>query len=82
MCVTTDVRVCRRVQAKSKGTKSADGFFKEAGAKEELSDARKADQKAVDTAVWAAQPPHSPSASSPTPSSCSNRLRIDLRPHG
>ena len=40
-------------KAKSKGTKSADGFFKEAGAKEELSDARKADQKAVDTALLA-----------------------------
>jgi len=36
---------------KSKVTKSADGFFKETGAKEELSDARKADQKAVDTAL-------------------------------
>ena len=39
------------VQTKAKVAKSADGFFKEAGAKEELSDARKADQKAVDTAV-------------------------------
>lgn len=42
---------CLFSQPKTKVTKNADGFFKEAGAKEELSAARKADQKAVDTAV-------------------------------
>ena len=40
-------------KAKTTVAKSADGFFKTAGAKEELSAARKADQKAVDTALLA-----------------------------
>ena len=39
------------MQAAKKAPKGADGFFKEGGAKEELSATRKADQKAVDTVV-------------------------------
>jgi hypothetical protein len=39
------------MQTKAKVGKNADGFFKEAAAKDPLSDKRKADQKAVDTAV-------------------------------
>jgi hypothetical protein len=38
-------------KAKAKVSKNADGFFKTDAPKEELSAARKADQKAVDTAV-------------------------------
>jgi len=48
----TETRTCFvNLQPKTKITKNADGFFKEAGAKDELSAERKADQKAVDTAV-------------------------------
>jgi hypothetical protein len=45
------------MQTKAKVGKSADGFFKEAAAKDPLSDKRKADQKAVDTAVSSPFPP-------------------------
>ena len=48
----TETRICFVIlQPKTKITKNADGFFKEADAKDELSAERKADQKAVDTAV-------------------------------
>jgi large subunit ribosomal protein L6e len=41
------------MQAAKKAPKGADGFFKEGGAKEELSATRKADQKTVDTVLLA-----------------------------
>ena len=48
------------MQAAKKAPKGADGFFKEGGAKEELSATRKADQKTVDTVVCPLSPQSAP----------------------
>jgi hypothetical protein len=51
------------MQAAKKAPKGADGFFKEGGAKEELSATRKADQKTVDTVVCPLSPKPPPAMS-------------------
>ena len=53
------------MQAAKKAPKGADGFFKEGGAKEELSATRKADQKTVDTVVCALSPQIAPGMECP-----------------
>ena len=68
------------MQTKAKVGKSADGFFKEAAAKDPLSDKRKADQKAIDTAVSSPFPPCSaPShAYPPALSKCFTEGRLSV----